>query len=576
VRFASKESYSEIDKSSAEASKEVRIDRRQLLGVCVTVGASLLFSACETDADNEDLQDPTPPRDIDPTPPDPEPTPTPQPEPTPTPTVQMTPVAESLDLLIQGGTIVDGSGEPLFDADVGVRGDRIVAIGDLAGRTAGESIDASGKFVAPGFINTHSHVEEWIWEGKPLIPSLMQGVTTEIAGLDGESALDVGQHLDEVEAANIEVNYGSMIGHAVVRRAVLGEGPTQPGQEQLDEMRALVEQGMVDGAFGFSTGLEYAPGFHAQPEEIQALAEIAAGYDAVYNTHMRDEGQHILDAIDEAVDVGRQTGITVVITHLKVRRLPGWPDDSQVLLDLSQAAVDAIHEARVAGIDVWADTYPYTSTWGNIERSLQEMAGLYPPEIMTVSHAAEDTWLDRSIPELAHEWGISIQAAVNRVLEASPDALVALQGGHPDGVRLVLTQEFTMVAVDNPLGTGRWAHPGGDVLHPRTFGTYPRLLGRYVREEGLLEWEDAIHRSTGLPATLYAIPERGFIREGYIADLVVFDPERIVDRATYAHPERYPDGISHVLVNGVLAVADGVLVRENGDHRTPGRVLRRG
>jgi N-acyl-D-amino-acid deacylase len=563
---------------------------RELLKLSCIVAVTGLAGACLPDGDDDDeptsVPSPTPAPEDDWTDDDPEPdppTPTPDPEATPTREPEPTPTAPSepdaFDLIIRGGEILDGSRDERFTADVGIQGDRIAVVGDLSGHPAGQVIDASGLFVAPGFINTHSHIEEWIEEGRPLTPSLLQGVTSEIAGMDGESPLNIAEHLDAFEAADLEVNYGTVIGHAAVRRAVLGDGPVQPDQGQLEQMRELVERGMSDGAFGFSTGLEYVPGMYASSEEIIALAGVAADHDAIYNTHIRDEGRDIVEAVQEAIDVGRQTGITLVITHLKVRRAPGWSEDPQMLLDLTDAVIELLHDSREDGIDVWADLYPYTTTWGSIGRQLSEVIGQHPPDHMIVSEAEDPQLVDRRVAGLAEEWNLTIEDAVDRLLAEEPDVRVAVERTEPESIKRFLAQEFTMVAIDNPVGTGRWSHPAGDILHPRTFGTYPRLLGQYVRDEGVLEWEEAVHRSSGLPATLYDIEDRGFVREGYFADLVIIDPETIRDRTTHTHPERHPEGIEHVLVNGEIAVTGGKLVPVNDEpdapHRMPGRVLRR-
>lgn len=466
------------------------------------------------------------------------------------------------DLLLRGGWVVDGTGRPPFRADVGIRGDRIAAVGDLSRAVAGRVLSVPDRFVAPGFINPHSHIDTGLERDRDVAPSLLQGITTELVGLDGEAPLDVDGFLRRLTAGGgIGVNVGTFAGHATIRRAVLGDGAGPPTPEQLARMQELLQESLAQGAFGLSTGLEYVPGRYAGQEELAALARVLAPHRGVYVSHVRNERDRVVSAVQEALDIGRAAGVAVHISHIKISRRPGWPGDRQVLVDLARQVVARIDAARATGQEVYADLYPYAVPWFLTRRPLHRAYPAYPLSALEplVDQGAGGN--GKTLAELAAEEGVSPARILERLRSRYGDFPVAVHAIDEETLRLFLRRPFTMIGVDAPSPGGPW---WGGVSHPRGFGTYPRVLGRYVRELGLLSWPEAVYKMTGLPARVYGLTGRGVVEPGAYADLAVFDPETVRDRATYLHPERPPAGIEYVLVNGRIAVEQGELVRVHG------------
>ena len=498
------------------------------------------------------------------------------------------------DLVLKGGTVVDGTGAPGFTADVGVVGDRIAAVGPGLDTTGAQVIDATGSVVAPGFIDLHAHLD-------PLLrlpgaeTHVRQGVTTALGGPDGSAPLPLGDYLDEAESRGVGMNVAFLVGHNSVRRSVMGTEDRAPTLQELERMKGMVGEAMDQGAFGISTGLRYLPGTFSEIDEVVALSEVVADSGGIYTSHLREEGLGLMDGVAEALEIGRRASIPVVLTHHKVVGFPMWGSSQRTL-----AMVDS---ARAAGTDAMIDQYPYTATYTGITI-------LVPPWALAGGDSAflarmEDPALadsilagieynivnDRGGNDLSRVqlalvgWDRSLEGQTLRDwaerdgMDPTPATgarlvVEAIRRGGASAiyhaldeadVERIMAHPWTAIASD-----GRLTQPGEGHPHPRWYGTFPRVLGLYVRERGVLELEDAVRKMTSLPADRLAMANRGRVVEGAFADLVVFDPETVSDRATFQDPHQYPVGIPWVIVNGVVAVADG----EYLDLRA-GRVLRR-
>jgi len=500
------------------------------------------------------------------------------------------------DLLVAGGTVVDGSGAPPFAADVAVRGDRIVRVsrGALPRERAARVIDAAGKIVAPGFIDLHAHLEPLL--RLPAAEShVRQGVTTALGGPDGGGSWPLGAYLDSVASARLGMNVAYLVGHNAVRAAVMGMADRAPSLTELEEMRRMVARAMGEGAFGLSTGLRYLPGTFATTGEVVALARAAADSGGIYTSHLREEGLGLLAGVAEAIEIGRRARIPVVLTHHKAVGQKMWGASARTL-----AMVDS---ARGAGVDVMIDQYPYTATHTGISVLIPSwaLAGGDSAFARRVKDPALRDSVARGIvfnilndrgggdlrrvqfsrvawmPELEgktlHDW------AATRGLPSTPERgaeLVIeaqLRGGanaiyhvlDEGDVERIMRHPQTMIASD-----GRLSQPGDGHPHPRAYGTFPRVLGRYVRERKVLTLEEAVHKMTGLPAGRLGLRERGRVAEGAFADLVVLDAATVADQATFTAPHQYPAGIEYVVVNGAVAVDGGRMTGARA-----GRLLRR-
>jgi N-acyl-D-aspartate/D-glutamate deacylase len=509
-------------------------------------------------------------------------------------TAQKDSAPQSVDLLIAGGTVVDGSGKKPRVADVGIRGDRIAFIGN-AGKAkvqAARVIEAKGLVVAPGFVDPHAHVlgELSDPERNSGLNYLMQGVTTVIVGNDGGGPSNVAQTVQRLEQQGIGINAGVLVGHGTVRREVLGPGDVQPTLEQLAQMKDRVRQAMQEGALGLSSGLFYVPGSFSKTEEVIELARVAGEMGGVYDTHMRDESSYsvgLLAAIEEAIRIGREAKIPVNISHIKCLGPEVWGQ--------SAAAIKLIKKARKEGVRVTADQYPYTASGSGLTASLLPrwaQAGPREDVLALLTDPAQrprlveemernlkrrngaDALLFRSsqAPELqgrtlaavAKERGKPpVETAIEIIIEylkknaGGALSVVSFNMNEKD-VERFMKQEFVTTGSDGSAG------------HPRLYGTFPKKLREYVYTKKTISLPFFVQHSSAMTAETFHLKERGALREGYFADVVVFDPATIADRATFEKPNVLATGVKYVLVNGTLAVEDGGYTNARA-----GRALRR-
>ena len=501
--------------------------------------------------------------------------------------------AERFDLLIRGGRVVDGTGNPWLRADVAVHGDRIARIGHLPDADADRILDAGGLVVAPGFVDPHTHAVRGIFDVPTADNYLLQGVTTLTEGNDGSSPWPIGEHLARIADAGVSPNWAVFAGQGTIRRTVMGSDDREPTRDELDRMRALVAEAMEEGAFGLSTGLFYVPGSFTAAEEVIALSAVAADYGGIYISHMRDEALGLLDSVRETIRIGAEAGIPVQITHHKALGRGAWGRSADSL-----ALVDA---ARARGIDVTIDQYPYTASqtsitavvpqWAQAGGTQALIARLRDPEtrrrireeiVHRIEHdrgggdpanvviglCAWDRSLEgKSLADVLAGRGVeaTLAHAADLVMEIVENggARAIYHAMDEEDVERIMRHPATAVGSDGGVSVF-----GAGVPHPREYGTFARVLGRYVRERGVLTLEEAVRKMSGATAARLGLQDRGLLREGFFADVAVFDPGRIIDRATFEDPHRYADGVEYVLVNGVLVVDGGAHTGAR-----PGRVL---
>lgn len=501
---------------------------------------------------------------------------------------------EFLTLILEGGEVHDGTGAPPRIADVGIRGDRIAVIGDLEGVPAGERIDVSGLAVVPGFIDIHSHGVRGIFRHPLAENYIRQGVTTAIGGPDGSSPYPIGEFLAKLDTAPPAINFGLMVGHGTVREAVLGNEDREPTAEELERMKRMVARGMREGAFGLSSGLKYVPGAFAKTEEVIELAKVAGYFEGIYISHMREEGLAVLDSVRETIRIGEEGGLPTQITHHKVVGVPMWGKSVETL--------KLVDEARARGVDVTIDQYPYTASstslailfpaWSlegteeeqlarlrdpdarrriaeGVLRNLKEDRGGGDAKNVVVAHCSWDPSLDgKSLADILRDRGrpATLEEAAELALELQE------KGGFTgvfhaiaeEDVQRILQHPQTMIASD-----GGIVAPGEGVPHPRNYGTFSRVLGHYSRDLELLTFEEAVRKMSSFPARRLGLSDRGVLREGACADVVVIDREHVADRAEFGDPHQYAVGTRHVFVNGVAVLRD-----EKMTGARPGRALR--
>ncbi|HVW15005.1 MAG TPA: D-aminoacylase [Mucilaginibacter sp.] len=481
------------------------------------------------------------------------------------------------DVIIKNGKIIDGAGNPWFYGDVGIVKDKIVSIGDLSKDSADKMIDATGLVVAPGFIDVHTHIEGDEKKTPTADNFIYDGVTTVITGNCGTSEVDLKKYFTFLDSLRLSVNVGSLIGHNDVRKAVLGEAAVTPDSAQLRQMEDLVEQAMRDGAMGFSTGLIYTPGLYSKTDEVVALAKAAAKYHGVYTSHMRNESDKIFDAINEAIDVGRQANMPVEISHFKVG-LPNWNKSNQMIA--------MVEKARAEGLDVTVDQYPYTASsttlsvllpdWLHdggrdsvlkrladpvihqkvVDEMIKDMArrGRQHFDYAVVAHCDGDSTLNgKNIMQINMVKGreSTIPNEIETILDIIKigGASMVFHGMNEGDVENIMKFPLTMIISDSGI-----RQFGEGVPHPRGYGSNARVLGVYVREKHLITLEDAIRKMTSLPAQKFHLTGRGLLQPGMFADIVVFDANTVKDESTFEHPHAYSTGFKYVLVNGKLTV----------------------
>jgi N-acyl-D-amino-acid deacylase len=489
-----------------------------------------------------------------------------------------------LDLAIVGGTVVDGSGRPAFRADVGVVGEHIVSVGRLDG-SAHRTIDASGLVIAPGFIDVHAHDDLAVVQSPRVEFKVMQGVTTDVVGNCGmgvapvspayrryygtflASALGEGtdfswsttaEYYEAVESAGPSLNVACLVPHGLLRLAVMGLEPRPPSDSELAQMKDLLEEALAAGGIGLSSGLVYPPGVFATSAELIELCRVVASYGGLYASHIRDEGERLLEAVGEAIRIGEEAGVPVEISHHKASGQPNWGKVTKSLR--------MIEEARARGLDVTVDVYPYTagSTVLGMVVAGAPRDEVSPDEVLIASAPAHPELDGKSLEELGRLKGMPPLEAARSLLQEDPSVVAIMFSMAEEDVRRVMRHPATMFGSDGLPSTG--GKP-----HPRLYGTFARVLGTYVRQEKVLTLEEAIHKMTALPAAKHRLAGRGQVALGYYADLAIFDPASVADLATYQEPRRHPAGIHYVIVNGEVVVEGG---RHTG--KAAGSILRPG
>jgi N-acyl-D-amino-acid deacylase len=516
--------------------------------------------------------------------------------------------APAYDLVLRNGQVIDGTGKPAFRADVGIKDGRIAIIGEIPAGAGASEIDVGGKAIAPGFIDVHTHVDSDIHKSPAAENFIRDGVTTIICGNCGGSVTNVGAYLARIGKQGAGVNVATLYGHNTVLRAVKGDRKGELTPEQLEKARGLVRKAMQEGAVGFSTGLIYNPGQFSTTEEIIELAKPAGEVGGIYASHMRSEGTSIIAAIDEATRIGREAKMRVEISHFKL------PADTAKKLGGADATLGRVAEARAKGADVWLDQYPYTASSTSIstlipdtlledgiekarqrvqdstefEKALatmvarQKKIGHSDLSYVVIAHtSAFPKYNGRNIRQIAEmragrENGgellkdnnganpgkaadakiPSIEAQCRAVLEIfkAGNAQCVFHTMNDTEVEKIMASPLVAVASDSGL-----REFGVGVPHPRGYGTNSRVLGRYAREKKIISMEEAVRKMTSMPAATFRFADRGQVKVGFAADLTIFDPKTVIDRATFEQPHQYPEGITDVIVNGVPVLRDGKL-----------------
>ncbi len=488
---------------------------------------------------------------------------------------------QEYDIIIINGSVYDGSGNPPVQTDIAINGDKIAKIGSLKNANGKRVIDATGIAVAPGFIDLHAHLDPLL-ELPGAESAIRQGITTSLGGPDGSSPWPLDKYLDKADSLGMGMNVAFLIGHNTIRRNIMQLENRAPTAAELDSMKAQVAQGMKDGAFGISTGLKYLPGAFSKVEEVIELSKVASQDGGIYTSHLREEGIGLFEAVAEAIDIGRIANIPVILTHHKAIGTKMWGGSVTTL-----AMVDS---ARQLGIDVMIDQYPYNASYtgigvlipawamaggreefkkridnkvmkdsikkGIIHNILYDRGGA---DLNRVQFALVD-WKKDLEGRTLHDW--LVEKKMETTVENGAELVIEAQlnGGascvyfamDDADVERIMKHSQTMIASD-----GRLAKPGDGHPHPRWYGTFPRVLGVYVREKKILPLEVAIQKMTTMPADRLGLTERGRIKENAFADIMVFNPETVKDKATFQDPHQYPEGIDYVLVNGKLAVDGG-------------------
>jgi len=487
---------------------------------------------------------------------------------------------EPFDILIKNGRILDGTGNPWYYADIGISGNRIVWIGKSKNVEAAEIIDAGGFYVAPGFIDVHSHASsgltsESLSHGQPL---LAQGITSVVVNPDGGGSTDIAGQRQALEEHGLGVNVMQLVPHGTIRRQVIGNANRRPTEDELEEMKTIVEKGMREGAFGLSSGLFYTPGAYAETEEVIELAKVAAQYNGVYSSHIRDESDYdvgLIASVDEVIRIAEEAGLPGIVSHIKALGTGVW--------GYSSAVINRIERARDEGIEVFADQYPYPASSTNLTAVLipawareggraEMLLRLDDPEILEdikaemeanlerrggdesiqIADYSADTELEgKLLSEIAAQMDKStIDAAISLIKVQNPR--IVSFNMHEEDVARFMQQSWTMTSSDGGL-----VEMGEGVVHPRNYGSFPRKISKYVQEDKIIELPFAIRSMTSLPASVFGMQDRGLIRAGQIADITIFNPDTIRDNATYSDPHQLSDGVEFMILNGKFAVKYG-------------------
>ena len=499
----------------------------------------------------------------------------------------------SYDIIISNGRVIDGSGNPWYEADVAINGERIVRIGDLSSDTGSQVIDANGLIVAPGFIDPHTHALRGILDVPNAESALLQGVTTLTEGNDGTSPFPVDEHYQTILDKQISPNWGIFVGHGTIRSQVIGAEDRDPTRDELEQMKDMVQQAMQNGALGLSTGLFYVPGSFASTEEVIELSKVAAKHGGIYISHMREEAAQLIDSVNETIRIGEESGIPVQMTHHKVIGVENWGS--------SVESLRLVDQARERGIDITIDQYPYTASQTGINalipqwaqeggrgrmleriespetraaiknevvlKILYDRGGGDPKNIFISRNTWDPSMASKNLAEL------TVEAGMNPTPENAAEVVFEiLKGGgatavyhaiNTDDVDRIMQHPVTAIGSDGPVGIF-----GEGTPHPRQYGTFARVLGHYVRERGVLTLEEAVRKMSSQTARRLGIHNRGLLTEGYYADIAIFDSDEIIDKATFEEPHQYAIGMKFVLVNGQVVVEQG---RHTG--RRPGKII---
>lgn len=491
--------------------------------------------------------------------------------------------AQKFDVLIKNGLVYDGLGNAPVKANIGINGDRITALGKLTNVEATTTIDATGLAIAPGFIDLHAHISD-LAQMPEAESALRQGVTLLLGGPDGEGPVNFKTNLDSLNQLKLGSNIAFQVGHNAIRKRVMRLDNRAPSFEELQEMKLLIGEAMEYGAFGLSTGLTYVPGTFSQTDEIIELAKVASAHGGFYTSHIRDESLHLIEAVKEALTVAEKANITVVLTHHKALGAAMW--------GASEVTLRLVDSANAAGLDIRLDQYPYTASSTSLSALIPSWAKAGSKEafkeriansalrdsikmgiIYNIVHVRVGNEIER-LQFRSFSWKSELEGqtmatwtemqGLDPTPENAADLVIEaeLNGGAQmiyhvmdvEDVDRIMKHPKTMIASDGKLSKIGVSHP-----HPRSYGTFPRVLGVYVRDRGLLKLEEAIKKMTSMPADLLGMKLRGRIEENSYADLVLFNPTTIKDNATYDAPHQYPSGISYVIINGAVTVENGVL-----------------
>lgn len=500
---------------------------------------------------------------------------------------------EDFDIIIKGGRVIDGSGNPWYNADVGIVGERITRIGNLDGANATQIIDATGLTVSPGFIDPHTHAMQGIFDVPNAESALLQGVTTLTEGNDGSSPFPINKHYEEIATKQISPNWAVFVGQGTIRELVIGEEDREATDLEMERMKQMVREAMEQGALGISTGLFYVPGSFTSTEEVIELSKIAAQYNGIYISHMREEAGQLIDSVNETIRIGDEANIPVQITHHKVIGAQNW--------GASKESLRLVDEARARGIDVTIDQYPYTASQTGINALIPQWAQeggrekllerINSPETQSTVKAAvidkilfdrggghpKNVFISRNSWDRSMEGKNLAELTLERGLEPTPanaaDVVFdIIRGGgatavyhaiDAEDVDRIMQHPASAIGSDGPVGIF-----GEGAPHPRQYGTFARVLGYYVRERGIISLEEAVRKMSSASARRLGIHNRGLLTNGYYADVAVFDADEVIDKATFENPHQYAVGMKYVLVNGEVVVEQGVHT-----NRRPGKIL---